>query len=993
MNKRFLIAGAALALATPGLSQTLFEAPTPDRINLAGAEGVFEASNAWQATHGENWRFKPNYETGFMRFIYGGNTAAVGQNLSDTDFAELARVHVGAAHAMMGIDPAHLQLDSVVFLPLGMYGSSDKMTVRFEQVVGGVPVEGGSINVLFDMQGRLLSLDTVGLPDVHLPQNLAPHRDAGKAEALAIDAFARDTNMEALDVEVLGLRIVQEKVGKARKGTLAWNVRVANQTPGMAPEAYVYSISADGAARVVQKRTEIHYFDVGGVVNVNATPGIAASTPSNPAAPTPGAYMRVSSPQAGVTFTDAFGNFNYPGVNGPIDATFSFVGTYNDVNNTAGGDYSLSTSLSTGGGNNVLLNPNPSEFVTAQANIFTHVNSMRDWTRSVNPSDGMSDFLARANANIGDACNAYYDGVSTNYFNEQGGCVNTAFSSVIHHEIGHWMNDRYGSFNGGDGFGEGNADVFAMYQADSPIVGDGFSGPGTFVRHGENTRQFCGDSNPGCYGQVHTDGEVLMGALWKVRVRLNNKFGDVPGDLYSSLLFNSWMNAYDDGQINTIIRDHWLTLDDDDGNIGNGSPNIDAIDAGFMDQGFPQFELTYVTIADVEGPDNTFDEAGPYGVEARILPNIGTAITAADLKYSINGGPTQTVALSVASGDRYYATIPGQASPNKVEWWIESTSNGGGSNQFPADGGKQVFRIGTVQQFFFDNFETPTDNGWTHVEFATQDDWQRGAPQGKAGDASSAFSGNNVWANDLGGSGFNGEYQPNVDNRLQSPTIDLSGAVGARVVYQRWLTVEEGIFDQASVQVNGTKVWTNPLNGNLIDTEWTTHEVDISAFDGQSVNLQWRLETDGGLEFGGWAIDDVSVETLAGSPPLGLQSYYGSATPGSTFPTIDTAGQPATIGNADFGFTIKGGPQETQAFIGIGFNQVNLPVLGVQVLVDPQYLRMGQTDLFGQFTAAFPVPNSAGIAGVTGYAQGLVFDAGGPGGFAATRGLQITVTP
>ena len=989
MSVRILFASATLALASPGLAQT-FEGLSPS-VQLAGAAGLAEAQGAWRTSNGDNWRFRTDFETGYVRFVHGGSTAPFAADLSDAQAADLARVYVGEAYGLLGMDPAHLQVDEVVFLPLGMFGSSDKLTVRFRQVVGGVPVEGGAVNVLLDLEGRLLSLDTVGLPDVHLPQLLTPTRDAGAAAKLAIETFQNDTRMEALDVEVLGLEIVQEEVGKARKGTLAWNVRVGNQTPGMTPEAFVYGISATGGLRVVSERTAIHFFDVSGTVSVNATPGIAADTPSNPAVPFPGAYMRVTSPQAGVTFTDQNGSYNFPGVTGPIDATFSFVGTYNDVNNVAGGDYSLTTTLADGAGNDVLLNPNQGQLTTAQANIFTYINSMRDWTRSVNPADSTSDFTAFSNANIGDACNAFYDGFSTNYFNAQGGCANTAFSSVIHHEMGHWMNDRYGSFNGSDGFGEGNADVFAMYQADSPIVGDGFSGPGTIVRNGENTRQFCGDANNGCYGQVHTDGEVLMGALWKVRKQLNTKYGDVPGDLYSNLLFNSWMNAYDDREIKTIIRDHWLTLDDDDGNIDNGTPNLDVIDGGFQEQGFPAFELAFVLVDQVSGPAATLDEIGPYGVEARLQANVGPAVTTAELKFTVDGGAPQTVAMTPASGDRYFAVIPGQPSPSKVEWWIE-TATVDGANRFPKNG-NEGFPVGVVAQFFFDGFETGGDNGWTHQEIVKQDDWQRGVPQGQSGDPSAAFNGNNVWANDLGGEGFNGEYQSDVINRLQSPTINLNGSSGATLIYERWLTVEEGIFDQATIRVNDSEVWANPLNGNLLDTEWVTHEVDISSFDGQNVTLEWRLETDGGLEFGGWNLDDVRIETLEPSPTVGLGTLYGSATSGSTVPKLDTSGQPSTLGNADFRLTLKDAPAETQAFIGLGFAQVSVPVLGVQALVDPSYLFAGQTNLIGQFGVGFPIPDSIGLVGLTGYAQALVVDPAGPAGFSATAGLQISVIP
>ena len=49
---------------------------------------------------------------------------------------------------------------------------------------------------------------------------------------------------------------------------------------------------------------------------------------------------------------------------------------------------------------------------------------------------------------------------------------------------------------------------------------DHFCGAGCHIRDGNNTRTYCGDGNPGCYGQVHADGEVIMGAMWKVRERM-----------------------------------------------------------------------------------------------------------------------------------------------------------------------------------------------------------------------------------------------------------------------------------------------------------------------------------------------------------------------------------------------------------------------------------------------------------------------------------------
>jgi hypothetical protein len=128
----------------------------------------------------------------------------------------------------------------------------------------------------------------------------------------------------------------------------------------------------------------------------------------------------------------------------------------------------------------------------------------------VNPTDNKPDFQALAIVNENSQCNAFYNGGSINFFIAAGGCPNTAYSTVIGHELGHWYNDRYGSGNGADGFGEGQADVWAIYSADNRYVARDFYGPNTYIRDGGNTTPYCGQCGAGCYGEVHADGQVLM---------------------------------------------------------------------------------------------------------------------------------------------------------------------------------------------------------------------------------------------------------------------------------------------------------------------------------------------------------------------------------------------------------------------------------------------------------------------------------------------------
>jgi hypothetical protein len=82
------------------------------------------------------------------------------------------------------------------------------------------------------------------------------------------------------------------------------------------------------------------------------------------------------------------------------------------------------------------------------------------------------------------------------------------------------------------------------------------------------------------------DAAVLWGegnpwwAAWAARppggwlVPLIVPLGDL-GDLAADTIFIGWMNAYNQSTIHSVIETQWLTLDDDDGDINNGTPNLD----------------------------------------------------------------------------------------------------------------------------------------------------------------------------------------------------------------------------------------------------------------------------------------------------------------------------------------------------------------------------------------------------------------------------------
>ena len=874
------------AVALVLLASAAQGAQVQDPIDPASAARLRAEAHflAFRDLNGPGWNMVLERRTGGATFLGGGRSAPAFAPRGDGDFADLARLFVEATEPMTGVEVATLALERVTLLPLGAAGGSDKWSVRLRQELGGVRVIGGFVNVLFDARGNALSLQSTALPGLLSLSGLRPVLDADRAARGALGAFQRETGLPGIVTAAPELGIGALEVGQTLAPALVWQVEVQWHARGYEPEGRTLWIDAlDGAP--LRSRDSIHH-DVSGTVDSNATPGTRPDVGNNPPLPFLMKYLRVTS-AAGTEYTDASGAFNFAGETGPLDCTFEYVGTYALVSNDAGPEY-VHNQMIVGTGNVVSMNIAPTEHTTAQANAFMHVGSLRDWIRSVDPGDDTADFQAHANVNLSQTCNAYFDGNSVNFFAAGGSCPNTGYSTVVAHEMGHWLNVLYGTGNGYDGMGEGNADVFAMYEYDTPLVGEDFFGPGTYVRTGTNTRQYCGDCCPGCHGGVHANGEVWMGAAWKIRERLDAFHGNSLGDAIANGLFSAWMTGYDQTAIHSVIELQWLTLDDDDGNLDNGTPSYDHIDGGFRDQGFPGYDLPPILIQDVTDHPDTTDEVGPYLIEAFIDAQDAPPLLGADLLYRVDDGPWTS--LGMIPGAMYSAFIPGQVSPATVDYYVWAMDANGTTATFPDEAPAEFleFSVGVVHVLLADDFEGDDDNGWTHASFGDtsndHDDFQRGLPQGRGGDPLGAFSGEKAWGNDLGAGAWNGLYQNNQHDWLRSPTFDCSQAVGTELRFRRWLNVQAGAFDQARVTVNGVAVWVNDVNATHADDEWKEIVLDVAAqADGQpEVSVEFSLQSDGGQVYGGWNVDDVEVRyvtAVGGSVGTSYCFGDGSGTP------------------------------------------------------------------------------------------------------------------
>ncbi len=153
------------------------------------------------------------------------------------------------------------------------------------------------------------------------------------------------------------------------------------------------------------------------------------------------------------------------------------------------------------------------------------------------------------------------------------------------------------------------------------------------------------------------------------------------------------------------------------------------------------------------------------------------------------------------------------------------------------------------------------DPGWT-----TEGQWAWGQPTGQGGDhggpdPTGGFTGTSVYGYNL-----NGDYPNDLpETHLTSTAFDCSGLYGIRLKFQRWLGVEQPLYDHASVRIssdgtNWTTVWEN--DGEVADTTWVPVDLNISSLadNAETLYLRWTMgATDSGWTYCGWNIDDIEI--------------------------------------------------------------------------------------------------------------------------------------
>ncbi len=758
--------------------------PRPTRI----VERATDAPAGWSATR--------DRDTGAIVSVWGGSLPVAG-SIADAAIAEKA-----ARAFAMQIVPS-----GTTFVVVSNRVERGKRTVAFQQTMHGLRVIGAHVFVVFQ-HDRLFAAGSSAVPAVHVD---VPSARAGIAKT---DAWLRSAGIAA-SVNVTGeravlpliygrgdFRIQITDVLEARAGLERWSVyatsdgtpllRVSQVAHGTGTVRMDVPVRHPGGSRTKLPATRANLI-VDGLPLIASTAGAVAWSGNAAATVVPstvGEFVRV---------IDAAGS---PATGALTLANGSVV------------DWSLAT---TGNGD-------------AQLSAYAWAMVAKKRARELHPTLQWLDRRLDITVNEPGSCNALSDGDALHFFGA-GACENAArVTDVVLHEFGHSFHTQShltGAFS--SALGEGLADFFAANLTGDSGIGRGLNFDDVAVRDVEPDRTFPDDLS----GDEHVTGLIVAGALWDLRKNLGAAIEPVYLGVveHATDLSNAYVGA--------------LIGDDDDGDLGNGTPHQCLIEQAFSAHGLvPGFETVRLTTPVLDDRTLTVDVQTPT-TSACAQPQVKRM----QLVVEIDGAEETFEMLG--NGTRFVGTLPEVAGPTVLRYRVVAQLDDESElamPENPADPLYQLF-VGTLTPLYCNTFET--DPQWTQSGRMA---WEFGRPLGRAGDPPTPFTGESVLGTTLRDSG----RYPAGSTAITTQPLELDGYTDLHLQFRRWLTIEERTADRAAISVDGTIIWQNSAEGfDHVDREWRFVDVPMPAGE----RITFSIDANSSTEFGGWNLDDLCVVT------------------------------------------------------------------------------------------------------------------------------------
>lgn len=813
-------------------------------------------------------------------------TVLPGSPRTQEDVIESLRRTIGAYPAWLGgIRTSNLRLLHVATVPAAE-GRPAMVYVDFIQQLVGLDVEGTSVHFsvkLLEDRTALMFAQARVYPAVRLSASARLSVQAARAKAA--ESLGLDPQRATLRRAGQRLRYLDgrwRRVQEARFEESAYKAVVDEVTgEGWLEEDRVYgTVQGNVKGRGVQ-------FDP-----VTTGANLDPLTLSD---------LTVTTTGGSSTVTDATGLFDFPTEQSPTTVNASLRGRWAAVSNTAGAHLAFSGSATPGVPLAILFNPAGSaEFDTAQVNGFFHTTAIRNWVQNRLASTPLAgiDIQLPVNVNLTGSCNAFYDFASINFYRSGGNCINYAFDTIVYHEYGHFVDDQAGGLTDG-GLSEGWGDILSAYPTNQPLIGENSRGPGTKIRTADNSYQY----PPSGTDEVHALGQAWAGFAWHLRANLIASQGAAAGvaTAESLVIPTVLANAADIPAAAYEV----LLLDDDDGNLSNGTPHEAEIRAAAAQHSIPLPE------SDVTPPSPVGNlGAQPAGLGRVTLTWTATGddgltgrATSYDIRYALapvsNGAvfdaATQAIGepLPQISGSAEQMTVSGLTPGTTFFFAIKAVDNMGNASPL-SNSPSATTAAGTV--ILSEAFESGAP-GWTTTGL-----WHASQARANSPTTSRAYHDGVDYDTGAANSG-----------NLTSPPINLTQATEALLIFAQWFETESWPepFDIRRVEVSfdGGASWSLLKQRDSRDPNqpfWAVDQLDLAAYLGRTILIRFLFDTVDSVNntFEGWYVDDVRVfATIPQQPDLIMTDPHPTTTafePGKSFFFSNTVKNPGAAVSTSF---------------------------------------------------------------------------------------------
>ena len=259
-----------------------------------------------------------------------------------------------------------------------------------------------------------------------------------------------------------------------------------------------------------------------------------------------------------------------------------------------------------------------------ESNLFYHVNVVHDYFTKGDPFNiSEMNYQSKAYVELLGECNAFADGTDIYFLGPGGFCDSTALGAdIIYHEYTHNVVAHIYPYFLDSSVNEALADYFA-----ASITNDQFIGEGVFpeaIRDLKNDNRWPGDIS----FDPHITALIFSGALWDLRFDLGQEYTD--NLVISAMKANS--QSFED------FLETMLVLDDNNGNLNDGTSNILSICHAFLDNhGLYSKYCIGHTLSPILRVTNLKDGAKLYGnvvsVRGMAVPSAGSFLINYKFEY------------------------------------------------------------------------------------------------------------------------------------------------------------------------------------------------------------------------------------------------------------------------------------------------------------------------------------------------------------------------